>query len=125
AFQACTQAVQDELTRQIAGSPETTVTEAPAAASQAPTNGHVEHDDRGASRSNRRRSQGTVRAHNRPATGSQVRAILCIANRLDLDLATALRNRFGVEHPSELDVSSAGRFIDELQAQSTGTEGNP
>jgi hypothetical protein len=47
-----------------------------------------------------------------------------IAGRKNVDLVKAIQNRFGVEHPSELDISDASRFIGELQAFSAATGGS-
>ena len=54
----------------------------------------------------------------RVATASQVRAIHAIANRHHVDLASELRDRFGVERPEELSLGDASELIDSLEAGS-------
>lgn len=130
AFAACSHAVQEELDRHVS-SPQSA-----AAGPEVPTevahgNGQVADHDHGKTNgdsngvTNGQSSPDAARPKGRRATGPQVRAIIAIANRQDVDLAEALQNRFGVEHPSELDLSEASRFIDELQIQSVGTGGSP
>lgn len=130
AFDACSHAVQEELVRHLS-SPEPATT-GDAVHTDA-SHGNREIDDQinsstnGAPNggANGRSPIGETRRRRRQATGSQVRAIFAIAHRQDVDLAEALRNRFGVEHPSELDVSDASRLIDELQTLSARTGGSP
>jgi len=121
AFAACSQAVQDELTRQAAANP------ARAGGSNANGTGHSNahsgassspHARNGAPRNGRNRSNG------RKATSAQVRAIFAIANREQVDLVRELQSRFQVDRPDDLSIGDASRFIDELQARSAGTGGD-
>lgn len=103
AFVACRQAVQDELHR----------------ADSASQTSHASGQE--ASRSNGRQSSngrghGRSRTPNRKATSSQVRAIQAIANRLQLDLANWLQDKYGLRVPGELSIADASHAIDELKA---------
>jgi hypothetical protein len=129
AFVACSLAVQGELDRHVS-SPQP-----PAASPQVPAevphgNGqatdHNHGSTNGASRggTNGQSAPDQNRRKRRRATSSQVRAIFAIANRQNVNLDQALRDRFGVEHPSELNVSDASHFIDELQLLAAGTGGS-
>ena len=60
----------------------------------------------------------------RKATASQVRAIESIANRLQLDLANWLQQRYGLRLASELNISQASETIDELK-DSANSNGGP
>ena len=109
AFVACKQAVTDELHRHQHGDQ---------AAGPAPpnhsTNGH--QNGTGANgRANGQRQNG-----GRKATASQVRAIGSIANRLQLDLAKWLSEKFGISVATDLSISDASQAIDELKALPTG-----
>jgi hypothetical protein len=128
AFDACSNAVQEELARQ-AHSPrrcpdDDLATES--SHSNGPVDDHSNGSTNGASQAvtNGRSLIGEARSNRRQATSSQVRAIFAIANRHDVDLLQALQDRFGVEHASELSVSDASRFIDELQTLGAGTGGS-
>lgn len=97
AFVACRQAVQDELARHYA--------------SESATSPHGNgHHANGNGRGNGR----SVPA--RRATASQVRAINSISDRLQLDLAQWLQQKFGIRVPSELSISEASSAIDDLKA---------
>lgn len=134
AFEACSQAVQEELDRQL-------TPPQPAAADQAAPPAEVLHGDgqvadhtngttngaptektNGQSRPHAARSD-TTRSRRRLATSSQVRAIFAIAGRQNVNLEQSLKERFGVQHPSELNIGDASRFIDELQLLAAGTGG--
>jgi hypothetical protein len=58
----------------------------------------------------------------RPATSAQIRAIYAIGNRYQLDLATELLNRFGVEQPDDLTVGQASLLIDTIGQMSNGVD---
>jgi len=60
------------------------------------------------------------RSNARKATASQARALKAIADRLGLDLAAELQNRFGVHAPVELSITEASQTIDDLKASTTG-----
>ena len=51
----------------------------------------------------------------RPATPSQVRAIVTIARRQRADLAGLLRDDYGVDRPEDLSISQASALIDALK----------
>ena len=101
AFGACAQAVQDELDRHRPP---------PAVPS---SNGH-RHPDGPDDVADRR--DGVDCPRQRPATGSQVRALRAICARRDLDLEGLVGERFGIDGPEGLSVAEASRLIDELQA---------
>ena len=103
AYLACHQAVTHELNRQQ----------------------HVAHAGNG--HANQHMGNGTVpssairqRRPPRKATVSQVRAIQSIADRLQLDLAAWLQQRYGLQVPADLSVSQASAAIDELKALPNG-----
>ena len=105
AFVACKQAVQDELHRNEdsqTGQPQN-------GSSQHNGNGHA-----GNGSNHQRRTSG------RRATASQVRAINSISDRLQLDLANWLHQKFGLRVPNELSISDASNAIDELKALPSG-----
>ena len=91
AFVACRQAVQDELARNQNG-------------------------DNGQSRNGHSNSNGQRRSNARKATASQVRAINAIADKLQLDLATWLHQKYGLRMPGDLSITEASSTIDELKA---------
>lgn len=98
AYIACTQAVNDELSRH---SPPSGSHAAPAPKDHHPSNGG--------------RRNGSSRR--RPATESQCRAIEAIAHRQRLDLPVLLQDRFHVERAEDLDIAQASRLIDELKGE--------
>ena len=107
-FVAARQAVQDELHRNESGQPATS-----------PQNGKSgQHAVSGNGQANaQRRSSGLK------ATASQVRAINSIADRLQLDLAKWLHEKFGMDVPAELSISDASHAIDDLKALPASTNG--
>jgi hypothetical protein len=101
AYVVCHQAVEDDLAR----SRPAPITPAPGRNGTAATNGtHSSH----AGSANRRPRL--------PATASQVRAIIAIARKQDVDLEGVLRNDYGVDQPEELSLSQASKLIDQLKA---------
>jgi hypothetical protein len=103
AFVACSQAVSDELYRQqSAGSSTTSATSAPV-------------NDGNGQRGNGQPT-GQRRSQPRKATASQVRAIEAIAGKLQLDLGSWLRERYGLPLASELSITQASETIDALKA---------
>jgi hypothetical protein len=101
-FVAARQAVNEELYRSEASQP----------ASQ-PQNGTGQHANNG-------NSNGSGQRRARKATVSQVRAINSIADRLQLDLAKWLHDKFGLSLPADLSISDASHAIDELKALPVG-----
>ena len=101
AFAACAQAVQDELDRHR-----------PPPAVQS-SNGHRDPDG-AVDVINRRDDVDGPRQ--RPATGSQVRALWAICGRRGVDLEGLVDERFGIDGPEGLSVAEASRLIAELQA---------
>ena len=109
-FVACKQAVHDELYR----------------------NEHGQHDEachqNGRSNQNSNGSNGNGRGNGprkingRRATASQVRAITSISDRLQLDLASWLHQRYGIRLPAELSITEASNTIDELKALPAGNQ---
>ncbi len=97
AFVACKQAVQDELARHHASE---------SAASPHGSGHNANGNGRGNGRS----------APARRATVSQVRAINSISDKLQLDLAHWLQQKFGIRIPGDLSISEASSAIDELKA---------
>lgn len=127
AFEACSQAVQEELNRHVA-SPQPAAAGIEVSAEDSHScqvAGHSSGRTNGVSagETNVRPPLGAGRPRRRQATSSQVRAIFAIAGRQNVPLEQALKDRFGVEHPSELNIGDASRFIDELQRTAAGTGG--
>ena len=62
-----------------------------------------------------RRRDGT-----RKATASQARALHVIADRRAINLATLLRQRYGVDTAGDLSITEASGLIDELKSATNG-----
>ena len=58
---------------------------------------------------------GTAGKPPRPATQSQIKAILAIAKAQKLDLRLILQDRFRVARPDDLDIRNASLLIDDLK----------
>ncbi len=84
--------------------------------SQSPANGHTN----GASTNGNGRPR---RDNTRRATASQVRALRAIADRLQLDIPGVLTERFGIRDFSELSITEASAFIQELNGASNSRGG--
>ena len=100
AYQACRQAVQEELCR---APPD----------SNAPVPREVEADN-----GSHQRGSGDGHAPQpvfRSATSNQVRAIQSIARQLELNLGAWLNQKFSVNNPEQLSVRDASRAIDALR----------
>lgn len=76
---------------------------------KSPCNGHTNGD----------RRDGTRRA-----TSSQVRALVAIAERRQLDLEGLLADRYGTRDAAELSITEASSLIDELKGAVNGTGGH-
>ncbi len=122
AFEVCSQAVDDQLTHRVPASREAVVKASRAENPRGPESTGASQN--GASEAvspagtNGRAPAGQPRPNLRLATSPQVRAIIAIANRQDVNLVELLQNRFGVDDPSALTVSDASQLIDELRAMS-------
>ena len=116
AYQACRQAVEDELALER---------DAPQSPTAAPPNGNGHGNGHHGSNGNgyRNSSNGNGRSTNgRSATQSQVRAINAIANRNRIDLTPFLQQH-GVQTAAELSIGDASTLIDELKGQTAGSNG--
>jgi hypothetical protein len=111
AYVAAHQAVHDELARLTAPIDQTGAP-SPAPLVPAPRNGHPAPTTNGhhvPTPSDRPRTR-------KPATASQVRAILAIARRQKADLDGLLHQEFGVQRPDDLSLRQASELIDRLKA---------
>jgi len=63
---------------------------------------------------------GTSQTSARPATSSQVKAILAIAAKQRLDVHLLLQNRFHATRPEQLSIRQASEFIDTLKSSNGG-----
>jgi hypothetical protein len=109
-FVAARQAVHDELYRHKGSPPP-----------QNGNNGQLAASGKGSS-GNGGSGNGQRRGPGRRATTSQVRAINSIAERLQLDLARWLHEKFGMGVPADLSISDASHAIDELKALPAGSQ---
>lgn len=112
AYVACSDAIQEELTRQQAASPVSAVA----------TSHHTNGNGHGLAGNNHNgqangANHSTPRNGARRATTSQVRAIYGIANRLRLDLAECLQGQFQVARPEDLSIIDASTLIDQLKSR--------
>ena len=90
AFNACRQAVNDELAGQHGGASN-------------------------ASSANNGNGRQPQRDNTRHATASQARALNSIADRQRIDLVALLKQRFNIQTASDLTISEASDLIDELK----------
>ena len=107
---ACHQAVNDELAR----------LQVQQAAPAAPTiNGHSQRNASPThANGSQTRSSGASGRPVKPATPSQVRAIVTIARRQRTDLAGLLHDDYGVDRAEDLSLAQASQLIDALKAAS-------
>lgn len=88
-------------------------------AAQSPTGNQANcGNSAGNGHTNSRRRDGTRRA-----TASQVRALVAIAERRQLDLEGLLADRYGTRDAAELSITEASSLIDELKGAVNGTGG--
>ena len=109
---ACNQAVNDELARhQASPAPP------PSNGHSTPASGPAPGDGNGQTAPRTGGARGRSR---KPATPSQVRAIVAIARAQHADLERILRAEYAVERPEDLTLSEASQFIDQLKAAAMG-----
>jgi hypothetical protein len=120
AYVAAHQAVHDELARLHAPGEEKTAPSPPAATVSKPENGDRRTNSNSESNPNGKGTIAEVQSDRprvrKPASASQVKAILAIARRQDADLVSLLRQEFDVERPEELSLRQASELIDLLKA---------
>ncbi len=102
AYQACAQAVNEELARNQQPS---TAPAPPTSDQSSNGNGHAPSNGNGNGRSNGQRH----------ATAAQVKAIFAIARNQRLDIGQ-LMEHYGVKKPEDLDIKSASQVIDKLKS---------
>ena len=103
AYQACAQAVNEELGRSNGHHP-------PPAQNPAPTNGNGANGNGHAGTN----GNGNGNGGQRKATNSQAKAIFAIARSQQLDLGQLMAS-YGVNKPDELDIKTASQLIDRLK----------
>jgi len=121
-YSACTEAIHEELARQLGSSPAAAALARPAAAASAPhtsLNGNGNGNGHAAEGQGNGHAVATVNGARR-ATASQVRAIYGIAGRLRLDIVSRLREQFQIERPEDLSLADASELIDDLKACAAG-----
>jgi hypothetical protein len=119
AYQACEQAVQDQIARLTSDGQSDASQPQPREVIEVRTSPAI----RGVTvTANGAETRATNRAvfHDapspRPATASQVKAIRAIAARRKIDLVGLLRDRFGLQTADELGIRQASNLIDELKS---------
>ena len=128
AYQACAQAVNEELAR--SHGPSTNGNGAPPANGQSANgNGHPTSNGNGHATTNgnsqntngngHAATNGKSNGQRRSATVSQTRAIYAIARNQGINLGE-LMERYGVRKPDELDIKTASQVIDSLKNSGEG-----
>jgi hypothetical protein len=108
-YEACHQAVQDELLRQQDADSHNSP-------SQPSTNGNGQSPNGSC-------IHGSSRDQTRRSTANQIRAIEAIARRQDIDLVDLLRQRFGTDQAADLSIIEASNLIEELNSAANGAGG--
>jgi hypothetical protein len=110
AYVAAHRAVHDELAKLQAPGDAESESLSSAAAVNRPANGY--HRGKGAGV----KIEGDRPRSRKPATASQVKAILAIARTQNADLVGLLRQEFDVNRPEDLSLRQASQLIDLLKA---------
>jgi hypothetical protein len=105
---ACSQAVNDELARH-----QVSLASPPSNGHAAPASGHAPEVGSGRTTP---RSQGPRGRSRKPATSSQVHALVAIARAQHADLEGILRAEYAVTRPEDLSLPEASQLIDQLKA---------
>jgi hypothetical protein len=105
---ACNQAVNDELARH-----QVSLASPPSNGHAAPASSHAPEVNNGQTAP---RSQGPRGRSRKPATPSQVRALVAIARAQHADLEGILRAEYAVTRPEDLSLPEASQLIDQLKA---------
>jgi hypothetical protein len=111
AYVAAHQAVHDELARLQAPGEATRGSSPPAAAVNRSANGYHRAGGNAAGV----RAQADRPRSRKPATASQVKAVVVIAHRQEADLVGLLRDEFHVERPQDLTLRQASQLIELLK----------
>ncbi|HKM55277.1 MAG TPA: hypothetical protein VJY33_17865 [Isosphaeraceae bacterium] len=112
AYVAAHQAVHDELARLQVPGGASAERPSPRHATTLPRNGDAREEGNGSSA----RAQVDRSRVRKPATPSQVKAILAIARRQNTDLGRLLQQEYEVERPEDLTIRQASDLIDLLKA---------
>jgi hypothetical protein len=88
-------------------------------------NGHISQPNKGPESPSATTQTGNTSPGNggqqkpsRPATQSQVKAIVAISGKQQLDLESYLQRQYGVKQPKDLDITTASQIIDALKSGS-------
>jgi hypothetical protein len=111
AYQACAQAVNEELTRSNGHHQAPAQNPGPTNGNGTNGNGHATSNGNGNGRATNGNGNGQ-----RLATQSQVKAIYGIARNQRIDV-TQLMSQYGVNKPEDLDIKTASKVIEGLKAQ--------
>jgi hypothetical protein len=114
-YVAAHQAVHDELARLQAPVQSNADNSPSPRVNRAPVSGYTSENGSGYTT----RAQDSKARGQRSATSSQVKAILAIAHRHNLDLPELLRQEFGAERPEDLTLRQASQLIDLLKSRAT------